>query len=103
MSATKAGRLVCVTLRNHEAVRVSARTRYRGTVFLGYFLWGEQQEVTRHSCENKSKEKLLSKIDWILAFASMTMRRGWITALGFGFLRRSTDYIHVVEDRYDED
>ncbi len=26
----------------------------------------------------------------------------WILALGFGFLRRSTDYIHVVEDRYDD-
>ena len=45
---------------------------------------------------------------WLLAFASMTRTLGWIpictgmTVLGFGFLRRSTDYIHVVEDRYDE-
>ena len=28
-------------------------------------------------------------------------RIDWIPALGFGFLRRSTDYIHVVEGRYD--
>jgi hypothetical protein len=38
---------------------------------------------------------------WILAFASMTKRWDLIPALGFGFLRRSTDYIHVVEGRYD--
>ncbi len=55
MSGTKIGGLVCATLENHEAVRVSPGfslgTRYRGTVFLGYFLWGEQQEVTRHRGE----------------------------------------------------
>jgi len=53
MSGIKTGSLVCATLENHEAVRVSPSyylgTRYRGTVFLGYFLWGEQQEVTRRS------------------------------------------------------
>ncbi len=42
-------------LKNHEAVRVFPSyylgTRYRGTLFLGYFLWGEQQEVTRHRGE----------------------------------------------------
>ena len=50
ISATKTGSLVCATLKNHEAVRVSPSyylgTRYWGTLFLGYSLWGEQQEVT---------------------------------------------------------
>ena len=40
MSGTKTGSLVCATLKNHEAVRVSPSyylgTRYRGTLFLGY-------------------------------------------------------------------
>jgi hypothetical protein len=52
ISGTKTGCLVSATLRNHVAVRVSPSyflgTRYQGTFFLGYFLWGEQQEVTRH-------------------------------------------------------
>ncbi len=57
--------LVCATLRNHEAVRVFPSfylgTRYRGTLFLGYFLWGEQQEVTRHRGEIKVKKLLVAK------------------------------------------
>jgi len=35
--------------------------RYRGTLFLGYFLWGEQQEVTRHSGEKNIKKLLEAK------------------------------------------
>ncbi len=51
MSGTKIGGLVCATLENHEAVSVSSGNDIGGTVFLGYFLWGEQQEVTRHRGE----------------------------------------------------
>ena len=55
MSGIKTGSPVCATFKNHEAVRVSPSyylgTRDRGTLFLGYFLWGEQQEVTRHRGE----------------------------------------------------
>jgi len=29
---------------------------HSGTVFLGYFLWGEQQEVTRHRGEINIKK-----------------------------------------------
>jgi len=62
MSGTKTGSLVFATLRNHAAVRVSPsfylETRYRGTLFLGYFLWGEQQEVPRHKDETIIKTKL---------------------------------------------
>ncbi len=53
ISGTKTGSLVCATLKNHEAVRVSSGNDIGGTVFLGYFLWGEQQEVTRHRGETK--------------------------------------------------
>ena len=32
--------------------------RYWSTLFLGYFLWGEQQEVTRHKDETNFIESL---------------------------------------------
>ncbi|MCH8078290.1 MAG: hypothetical protein IIA06_00745 [Proteobacteria bacterium] len=59
------------------SIEGSRRPRHRGTLFLGYFLWGEQQEVTRHRGEIETKKN--DDINyWILAFASMTKRRGWI-------------------------
>ena len=35
--------------------------RHPGTLFLGYFLWGEQQEVTRHMGETNIKKPLDSR------------------------------------------
>ena len=65
MSAIMTGSLVCATFKNHSTVRASPSyylgTRYRGTLFFGYFLWGEQQEVTRHRGETNIKKFLGEK------------------------------------------
>ena len=61
ISGSKTGSLVSTTLRNHTAVRVSEGHDIGGTLFLGYFLWSEQQEVTRHRGENKIRKLLDSR------------------------------------------
>ncbi len=38
-------------------LRVAFRPRPPGTLFLGYFLWGEQQEETRHKGEINYKKE----------------------------------------------
>jgi len=38
----------------------SLRPRHQGTIFLGYFLWGEQQEVTRHEGEINTQKSMLN-------------------------------------------
>ncbi len=77
---TESRSLVSATLKNHTSMRVSPivylGTRYRGTVFLGYFLWGEQQEVTRHRGETNIKKLLYVESIWSVSIDGNSLLKG---------------------------
>ena len=86
-------------LRSHGCER--AVTRHRGETTLKNIL----DSGIRQNDEKLRLDAGIHKHDECLLDTGLRQydekARDWIPPLGFGFLRRSTDYIHVIEGRYD--
>ena len=78
ISGTKTGSLVSATLENHAAVRESPSIflgiRYWGVFFswVLHFLDKQKRSASPYRAKPTRKRIKKSKIDWILAYASMT-------------------------------